>query len=176
MLHRSKEAGGHRNGCSSSEAVAPRRRPRLSLLPRSGSATCQARGVITDATRKLLLWHAGLQGDPLDPSSISGSTAAGHNVAHAVADLLDAMALLNREMNGPEPSQVSGVSDDGVPRSVAYAVSEVVRQLGSSAHVIEAWQIDVAWNAVLAGDIDDLADHIELERRTNPPGPIKPRQ
>jgi hypothetical protein len=131
--------------------------------------------VITDATRQRLLRDAGLQGDPLDPSSITGSLAAGQNVAHAVADLLDAMARLNREMNGPVPSHVSGASDDVVPRSVAYAVSEVARQLGSSAHVIEAWQVDVAWNAVLAGDIDHLADHIELERRTNPPGPIKPR-
>jgi hypothetical protein len=28
-----------------------------------------------------------------------------------------------------------------------------------------AGRIDAAWNVVLAGDIDDLAEHVELEHR-----------
>jgi hypothetical protein len=28
----------------------------------------------------------------------------------------------------------------------------------------EAWVVDTGWLAVLAGDIDDIVEHIELER------------
>jgi hypothetical protein len=130
--------------------------------------------VISKHTRQRLRWHAGLDADPLDPLSVSGSLAAGRGVERAVNDFLGVMSQLNREMNGEVPSEVVTGDDDLVPRDVAYAVSEVARQLGDTAHVIEAWEVDVAWNAVLAGDIDDLAEHIEHERRTNPPGPINP--
>jgi hypothetical protein len=121
-----------------------------------------------------LLWHAGLRGDPLDERSVSGSLAAGHDVSASVADFFSWMARLNHAMNGSVPSEAVGPKADAVPRHVAYAVSEVARQLGDTAHVNEAWAVDVAWNATLAGDIDDLAEHIDHERRTNPPGPSKP--
>jgi uncharacterized alpha-E superfamily protein len=110
-------------------------------------------------------WHAGLRGDPLDPRSVSGSLAAGQDSAAAIADLLSWMTRLNQAMNGPVPSEVAGPKDEAVPRSVAYAVSELARQLGDTGHVIEAWEVNVAWNAILAGDIDDLVEHIEHERR-----------
>ena len=129
--------------------------------------------MISKHTRQRLRWHAGLDGDPLDPLSVSGSLAAGRGVERAVNDFFDVMRQLNYAMNGDVPSEVVTGDDDLVPRDVAYAVSEVARQLGDTAHVIEAWEVDVAWNAVLAGDIDDLAEHIEHERRANPP--IKPR-
>ena len=61
-----------------------------------------------------------------------------------------------------------------MPRDVAYAVSEIARLLGNTAHVVEAWEVDVAWNAVLAGDVDDLREHIDHERRANAPGWIQP--
>jgi hypothetical protein len=130
--------------------------------------------VISKHTRQRVRWHAGLEGDPLDPLSVSGSLAAGRGVERAVNDFFDVMSRLNREMNGDVPSEILTGGDDPVPRDVAYAVSEVARQLGDTAHIIEAWEVDVAWSAVLAGDIDDLAEHTEHERQTNPPGPNKP--
>ena len=59
-------------------------------------------------------------------------------------------------------------SDDHVPRSVAYAVSEVTAMLRDAEEHDLAGRIDTAWNAVLAGDIDNLAAHIELEYRPGP--------
>lgn len=85
----------------------------------------------------------------------------------AVADFLDAMRRLNKEMNGEVPSEVvRDGANDPVPRSVAYAISEVARQLGDTALELEAREVLIAWNAVLAGDIDDLDEHLEHERRT----------
>jgi hypothetical protein len=131
--------------------------------------------VISDETRQLLRWHAGLDGDPLDPLSVCGSLAAGHGLERALAELIEVMSRLNRELNGNVPSEaMGGGPDDPVPRDVAYAIFEVARELRDAAHVVDAWAVDVAWNAVLAGDIDDLVDHIEYERRTGPAGPIEP--
>jgi hypothetical protein len=136
--------------------------------------SCEASPVVAPEIIERLRWHAGLHGDPLDPQSVSGSLATGRGVASAVADFLSCVTRLNRAMNGPVPSEVVEPGDESVPRDVAYAVSEVARQLGDTAHVFEAWEVDVAWNAVRARDIDDLAEHIAHERQTNPPGPNKP--
>ena len=70
---------------------------------------------------------------------------------------------LNREMNGPQPSEALTGEDDVVPREVAYAIVEVARMLRDADRVVEAWAVDTAWAAILAGDIDDLAEHVEAE-------------
>jgi hypothetical protein len=115
---------------------------------------------------RLLCWHAGLQGDALDPESVSGATATGQRVSEAVTAFLLVLERANHELNGPRPSdRVGDGSVDHVPRSVAYAVSEVTGMLRDAEEHDLAGRIDAAWNVVLAGDIDDLAEHVELEHR-----------
>ena len=85
----------------------------------------------------------------------------------AVDDFVQALSAFNRTLNGEVPSQ-SFDHADSVPAAAAYAVSEANRMLrdyrGSAENVGRAegaaWAIETAWNAVLAGDIDDLAQHI----------------
>jgi hypothetical protein len=118
-----------------------------------------------------LRWHAGL----LDlPHSESPTIAActwpvgerSPKLGDAVADFIDALQALNHELNGAVPSDsISGA--DTVSRGAAYAVAEVIRMLdenGKAQH--ERWMVETAWLAVLAGDIDDLDEHIAQEEAT----------
>lgn len=120
--------------------------------------------MVTSETLRLLRWHAGLDGDPLDPTSVSGAAAAHAGQTVAVATCLRVLDALNRELNGSVPS-TSGTGDDAVPRSVVYAVAEIARMLRVSGDEEGAWRVDTAWSAVLAGDIDDIPAHIDAEHR-----------
>lgn len=63
---------------------------------------------------------------------------------------------------------------DGVPLSVAYAVSEMLTMVlevattesntaaGRSAAVF-GWRLSSAWEALLAGDAESIAEHVQLE-------------
>lgn len=119
--------------------------------------------MVSDETLKLLRWHAGLDGDSLDPASVSGSTAAGAPVGPALGAFLDVLQRLNVEMNGAAPSE-AGEGDTSVPRVAAYAVAEASRMLRAAGRDGAARQADAAWSAVLAGDIDDVPAHVALER------------
>jgi hypothetical protein len=113
--------------------------------------------MVSEETLKLLRWHAGLDGDPLDPASVSGSTAAGARVGSALRALLDVLQRLNIELNGPVPSAARGeAGNESLPRSAAYAMSEVSRMLRAAGQDGAAGAADAAWSAVLAGDIDDV--------------------
>lgn len=95
----------------------------------------------------------------------------------AMADLVDVVALLNLELNGPTPSQSTHVVQD-IPRDVAYAVAEIINLLRQHARcdAVEtkatltdsAWVVETAWLAVLAGDIDDLRTHLADEQTMRP--------
>jgi hypothetical protein len=122
-------------------------------------------GMVTAETVRLLRWHAGLEGDALDGASVSGATAVAGAVAAAVADCLRVLGSLNVELNGPHPSGHTSLRADAVPRGAAYAVSEVSRMLRAAGRDDAAWQVDTAWNAVLAGDVDDVAKHVAGEQR-----------
>jgi hypothetical protein len=85
------------------------------------------------------------------------------------------MAVLNLELNGVRPSD-GLVDEEGIPRSLAYAISEVIgmlrgcaerREGGEERRILErfAWRAETAWSAVLAGDIDDLHQHLEDTER-----------
>ena len=121
--------------------------------------------MVSADTIRLLLWHAGLRDDAPDPGSVSGATPTGQGVGEAVTGFLLVLERVNRELNGPRPSERIGVSPDDVPRDVAYAVSEVTRMLRDAEAQDAARRVDTAWNAVLAGDVDDLAEHVEGEHR-----------
>ena len=83
--------------------------------------------------------------------------------APPTADLITALDNYNRDLNGPVPSETVGPDDDSVPRTVAYAVGEVVRMLRESGSGRAALRVETAWLAVLAGDIDDIGEHLAEE-------------
>src|SRR4051794_11415238 len=115
--------------------------------------------MVTAGTVRLLRWHAGLDGDAFDARSVSGSLAGGHGVDDALTRLIETIQALNQELNGERPSDVVD-GDLAVPRDAAYAVAEAARMLRDGGHVDAAWAVDMAWLAVLAGDIDDIGEHV----------------
>jgi hypothetical protein len=124
--------------------------------------------MVSSETARLLRWHAGLDADALDPASVSGATAAGRPASEAVAAFLSVLGRVNHELNGAHPSEGVSAKPEDVPRDVAYSVSEVAAMLRRADEHELAGRVDTAWNAVLAGDIDDLTEHIELEHRPGP--------
>jgi hypothetical protein len=103
-------------------------------------------------------------GDDAPGVSVSEATAARNlnEIQGSVADFLDAMARFNNELNGDRPSAAQSVPD-AVPRNVAYAVAEVARMLREAGADDDASLVDTAWLGLLAGDIDDLREHVALE-------------
>jgi len=64
------------------------------------------------------------------------------------------------------PSERIAKRSDSVPRTVAYAVAESIRMLREAGAVERAEDAESAWLAVLSGDIDDVTEHVALERRS----------
>jgi len=65
------------------------------------------------------------------------------------------------------PSSVVG-KGSGIPRSTILVILEISRLLreceGRSMAVADAaWSVETAWRAILAGDIDDLGEHLSDE-------------
>ena|SRR5215207_250560 len=124
--------------------------------------------VVSPDTTQRLRWHAGLAQVPVGSlPTISDRTrpanALGSRLEDALADLVATLEQLNRELNGDTPSQaITGATE--IPREVAYAVSEIARMLRDSGAAQDTWTVETAWNAVLAGDIDDLQQHLKEER------------
>jgi hypothetical protein len=90
----------------------------------------------------------------------------------AVHDFVAALSALNRALYGDVPSE-SVQQVDSVPLAAAYAVSEASRMLrdyrdsaeGALRTNAAASSIEMAWNAVLCGDIDDIEQHVRDEAR-----------
>ena len=120
----------------------------------------------TPATERLRR-HAGLDG-PADGASptvarITWKQTSAEELAAAVSDFIDALEALNHELNGAEPSAVTSAKEDAVSREAAYAVAEVARMLRDAGAEREASAVETGWLAVLAGDIDDVPQHIGEE-------------
>jgi hypothetical protein len=71
-------------------------------------------------------------------------------------------------------SETGRWAHDGIPLDISYAVSEILTTAlalvltQKSASVREslgsfAWRVACAWEAMLAGDIDDIAEHVANE-------------
>lgn len=134
--------------------------------------------MVTEPTISRLRWHAGLQkGMSEDVPSIASSTWPSgqlvQGLQEALVDCLRTLGSLNQELNS-QASLAEGVHASDVPRSVAYAVTEIVRiirdcqndaQDQNDAAVLgrAAWRVETAWSAVLAGDVDDIEKHVEQE-------------
>jgi hypothetical protein len=122
--------------------------------------------------------EAGLEAGPRSGErTISSST---WKDAHSLVDLersvsrvLGILSELNVAVNRRDGV---GHASGGEPfsRGLLYAIEEVRRLLlavpasDRAMHELARegeWAIATAWRAILAGDIDDLSAHIELERR-----------
>jgi hypothetical protein len=126
----------------------------------------------SEDTTSRLLWHAGITTAPEQAGSsiadCTGAAGTSGGLDEALGDLLVTLAQLNRELNGPVPSETANAAHD-IPRRVAYAIAEISRMLREDPGTTEhAWAVDTAWNAVLAGDIDNLDEHIRHERAARP--------
>lgn len=136
--------------------------------------------MVTSETLSLILWHAGfeshIKSDSLPLIECGGSGI--NNIEEFKLSLnkfLMCMQKINREINGITPSN-SIKKDQDIPRKVVYAISELMRVLreisekSSISKIGDTAQyafraIEIAWLAVLAGDIDDLLQHIDLEEQ-----------
>lgn len=135
--------------------------------------------MITDRTISRLRWHAGLDetGKTDGLSSIASNTwpkgRLTPNFQKAVTDCLDTLVILNREINGDVPSSSSVWAKD-LPRSLVYAMTEITRMIRNSQEQAQdqndanalsraVKQLETAWSAVLAGDIDNILEHIAQE-------------
>lgn len=135
--------------------------------------------MVSAETTRWLLWHAGFESQEGEHHGLSVAACVGptsvsrQHVEKAVADLLDAMALLNTELNGRTPSEIIAPPGE-IPLQVAYAVAEISSLLREQAPdptgtdvtqglARAAWLVETAWLAVLAGDIDDIPAHLVEE-------------
>jgi hypothetical protein len=128
--------------------------------------------LVSERVERRILWHAGFSERPADAAapSISDCTLPSSSSAEAlplaVSDFIDALEALNVQLNGAVPSETVDGKAHSVPRTVAYSVAEVIRLLREAR--TDVWGVETAWAAVLAGDIDDLHEHLELEWNSRP--------
>ena len=120
--------------------------------------------MITSETFELIRSHAGLNVRDPDGSFVSDALLLGKPVDTPVASLVDAFQRMNIEINGRKPSETVGDDNFQLPVHLVYAVAEVVRMLRDEGFDEHAWAVDTAWLAVLAGDVDDVPDHVAMER------------
>lgn len=134
--------------------------------------------MVSSGSIRRLRRHAGLEagaGEQAGPSlaeCVEGATVADQQLNAALDDVIDVMVTLNVELNGAVPSE-AGEASGNIPRELAYAVAEITRLLRSNTQKNPeairsfddgAWLVEAAWAAVLAGDIDDLREHLRAER------------
>lgn len=145
--------------------------------------------MVSEETLARLWWHAGLPVAALPAAqryeglvpSVDQATDYGRgsieDVERALADFLQTLSVLNKELNGPVPSQRGSPGPRMLPSDVVSAVnSAILRVLYWEEYAKRAgkrvppfaWRAQMAWCAVLDGDIDDLDEHIRLEEMVFP--------
>jgi hypothetical protein len=94
-------------------------------------------------------------------------------------DILSCLAVVNTSLNGPAPSESVGASSPAIDRTLCYCVSGI---LSAGWRYYFQWQrrglfdsefiqkfsgmllrIGIAWDQVLAGDIDDIVADANLQ-------------
>jgi len=138
--------------------------------------------MITQDTINRFRWHAGLEGSLLEEQSISSilesKDITKSSLRGALTSIVPIFEVLNHELNGMSPSGTIMITDvpPEIPRELAYAIAEIVRMLRDCEHEavsdaeknelgLMAWRVETAWLAVLAGDIDDISEHLQEEER-----------
>jgi hypothetical protein len=129
--------------------------------------------MISQETVSRLRWHAGFGASDAAAGmpSISECTwlidCSEAQLDWALLDVIGTLSRLNIEANGTSPSEPSMQKVEDFPRELIYSLSQILRilrecqesgQRGPPAPVARRaeWMISTAWDAVLAGDIDDL--------------------
>jgi hypothetical protein len=108
----------------------------------------------------LLLWHA-RQGRALG------------DVESAVDEIIQCLQAINPTLNGQSPEYPKAL--DALPRLVVCAISQICLDCTQAAVesrdesiqlrlLKAAWTVQSAWDAVAAGDIEDVAAHVKMER------------
>lgn len=137
--------------------------------------------MISEKTLELLLWHAGLveleASDGVSMANALWKLSDNPADLHAATlDLIETLSILNIELNGPVPSE-SFIGCEAIPRNLVYALTEILSELRAKREQAELtseavvlmlaqWKVETAWLAVLAGDIDDLDEHLAEEALT----------
>lgn len=133
--------------------------------------------MFSDTTCRRLRWHAGLEemsaGDGLLPvsSCLLRGAVDTSKLEGALSDFVATLEVLNHELNGKVPSEHLSSEAPLLPSTLVYAITEVIRLLrDSQAKAADeneqrtigraAWRAETAWSAVLAGDIDDIQEHL----------------
>jgi hypothetical protein len=102
-----------------------------------------------------------------DAATVSEATATRDRsqIEAATADFIEALDEYNRSLNGAVPSAGVGdpAAEDVVSRGAAYAVAEAARMLRDAGADDCASRVDIAWAGVLAGDVDDIRQHVAWE-------------
>lgn len=131
--------------------------------------------MLSQQTLERLRWHVApyeereraiIEGVP-SIAAATASDAPANEVATAIADVFDTLAVLNHELNGPTPSE----NTDPVvllPRQLVYAMTEIIQMLRECCAEGAARRIETAWQAILAGGIDDISEHVRLEEEWRP--------
>jgi len=130
--------------------------------------------MIEPSTPTRILYHAGL-GEDASANVPSISEVARNNgpLSTSLNDLLDTLEQLNLEVNGNDPTDIES-GQSSFPRQLVYAVHELICELrraprkDSQSQSREernaaAWTLEIAWTAILAGDIENIRQHIQQE-------------
>lgn len=141
-----------------------------------------------ESSRKRLLNHANLTYgliDAVDEESLlfvlfnaDKSKLPPTELLPITQDIINCLEAVNKKWNGAVPSNTSD-GDKELERHLVFAVSQIIhscweyfRQWQESklfeAEILNqlsftAWSISSAWMAVLAGDIDSIAEEVEFE-------------
>jgi hypothetical protein len=132
---------------------------------------------------EIIRWHAGFLYE-IEPALASEQVALSETIWRvkrgesvdlmpSVRHLMDELQKANLIINGPVPSETIG-PDTNVPGELAYAVSNLItqcielsaseeRSTNSKEFAAWAWKLSCAWDGVLAGDIDDVVENVEIE-------------
>lgn len=124
--------------------------------------------------RERLRYHAGLTHDLKSAvCSVADALWQKASVAEPIEDVPGMFSRMNRAMNGPVPSE-STVHVTHLPVDIVYAATEIIRLLHAarreSPDEAERAELDrcsrkleLAWSAILSGDIDDVYELIAGE-------------
>lgn len=107
------------------------------------------------------------------------SKVAPDNLAAMAKDIVRCLEVVNKRWNGAVPSETFD-SVKEIERCLVSAISQIIHECWQYFREWEetelfepeflrqlsltAWTISCAWNAVLAGDIDDIAKNVEAEK------------
>ena len=142
-----------------------------------------------ETAREKLLNHANLtHGLPHAPDAESllfvlwnahKSRVVPDNLASMSKDIIDCLEVVNKHWNGAVPSETIDSTKE-TERHLVYALSQIIHEcwqyfrewqelqqfepLVLQQLSLTVWEISCAWIAVLAGDIDEIAEDVEHER------------